>query len=638
VTLDEREASTLPQHLARNAARWGDRRVALREKEFGIWRETTWADYLANVRLFALGLLKLGFQRGDNLAIVGDNRPEWVYAELAAQALGGASVGLYQDAVASELSYIVDHSEARFVVVEDQEQVDKILEAREQMPRLERVVYYDPKGLRGYTAPFLLSFQAVQGLGAEMSAELFEAQLAEGRGDDLALICYTSGTTGNPKGAMLTHANLIRQARNFLSLDPVRVTDEYVSFLPLAWIGEQMMSISAGLTVGFTVNFPEEPETVQQNIREIGPHVMFSPPRIWENMLSTVQVKIEDASWLKRRLYNWALPVGYAVADTRFTRKTIGPWLRARHALAEFLVLAPLKDTLGLSRLHHAYTGGAALGPDAFRFFHALGVNLKQIYGQTEIAGISVMHRDDDIKFETVGKPIPETELRISDTGEILSRSPSVFQGYYRNATATKETLRDGWLHSADSGLLDEDGHLVVVDRMKDVMVLGDGSKFSPQYIENKLKFSPYIKEAVVIGQDRPYVAALINIDMATVGKWAESRQISFTTYTDLSQKGRVYDLITADVERVNRDLPRAARIARFVLLYKELDPDDEEMTRTRKVRRRFVESRYADLIQALYDPSDEVVIDAEIKYQSGQTSRMRTRIKVRTVEEPVAA
>jgi long-chain acyl-CoA synthetase len=623
---------TFPKLLVANAARYGDR-VALREKDLGIWRETSWSEYLDNVRRLALGLLTLGFKRGDKLAIIGDNRPEWLFAELAAQSLGGAAVGLYQDGVASELAFVLRHSDARIVVVEDQEQVDKLLEVRASVPAIEHIIYYDPRGLRGYSDDLLIPFTEVQALGAKGSAEDFAAEVARGRADDVALLCYTSGTTGEPKGAMLTHENLLRMARNLRAVDPMSEHDEFVSFLPMAWIGEQMISLSSALAVGFTVNFPEEPDTAQDNIREIGPHVIFAPPRIWENLRSTVQVKIEDSPWLKRRLYDLALAVGYERAARAFARARPGALARIREASADVLVLAPLKDTLGLSRVRRAYTGGAALGPDTFRFFRAIGVNLKQIYGQTEICGISVVHRDADVKFETVGKPIPETEVRISDNGEIESKSPSVFRGYYNNPQATAKSLRDGWLHSGDSGLIDEDGHLVVIDRMADVMRLADGSKFSPQYIENKLKFFPYVKEAVVFGQDRPFVAAVINIEMANTGKWAEGRQIGYTTYTDLAQKPEVYELISQHVHRVNRELPKAARIARFVLLHKELDADDEELTRTRKVRRHFVEERYSELIAALYGELDVISVETEVRYRTGKTATMRVPLRVLTME-----
>jgi long-chain acyl-CoA synthetase len=432
---------------------------------------------------------------------------------------------------------------------------------------------------------------------------------------------------------MLTHANLLAAVRNLVRIDPIDVGDEYVSFLPCAWIVEQVFGVATALSEGLVVNFPEEPETVQQNIREIGPRMMLAAPRIWENLLSTVQVKIQDASWLKRQVYEWAMRVGYEVVDRRAAKKAIPAPLRLEHAVADALVCLPLRDHLGLAELRRAYTGGAALGPDCFRFFRAIGVNLKQVYGQTEISGLSVIHRDGDVDFETVGEPIGETEIRISDQGEITSRSPGLFRGYYKNPEATAKTLVDGWLHSGDAGVIDEKGHLVVIDRMSDVMILADGSKFSPQYIENKLKFSPYVKEAVVVGQDRPCVTALVNIDMANVGKWAENHQIAYTTYTDLAQKPQVYELVAEAVRRVNKDLPAVARIARFVLLYKELDADDEELTRTRKVRRSFVESRYSDLIRGLYSDDDRIHVLADVQYQDGRQARIETDVRVYNLE-----
>jgi long-chain acyl-CoA synthetase len=413
-------------------------------------------------------------------------------------------------------------------------------------------------------------------------------------------------------------------------VDPKRPGDEFVSFLPLAWIGEQMMSLSTALAVGFTVNFPEEPETVMENIREIGPHVMFAPPRIWENLTSTVQVRIMDTSPFKRLMYNLCLPVGQKVADLHFARRPVPARLRILYRLATWGLFRALRDRLGFTHLRSGSTGGAALGPDVFRFFHAMGVPLKQIYGQTEISGISCIHREEDIQFHTVGKPIPGTEVRISERGEILSRSAAVFLGYYKNEKATQETMEEGWLHSGDAGYLTEDGHLVVIDRIKDVMQLADGTKFSPQFVENRLKFSPYVKEAVVVGHDRPYLTAMLCIDMGIVGKWAERRRISYTTYTDLSAKPEVYDLLQAEVDQVNATLPAAARIRKFVLLYKELDADDEELTRTRKVRRAFVEDRYREVIAALYGDRGEVAIDTTIKFQDGKSTRIHTTLLVR--------
>ncbi|RMF26871.1 MAG: long-chain fatty acid--CoA ligase, partial [Chloroflexi bacterium] len=605
-------------------------------KEFGIWQEVTWAEYLEHVRLFSLGLISLGLQPGDKIAIIGDNRPEWLYAELAAQAAGAISMGIYQDSIASEVQYLADFCDARFLVVEDQEQVDKVLEVWDQLPKVERVIYYDPKGLRNYREPFLLYFPDVEEMGrvyARSHPGQFMENVRRTESNQVAILSTTSGTTGKPKLAMLTHRNLLSMARNLLAVDPMEPEDQFVSFLPLAWIGEQMMSVSSALWVGFTVNFPEEPETAQENIREIGPRVIFSPPRIWESMVSQVQVKIEDSTWLKRLIYNWAMPIGYAMADTRFEKREPSLALRLKYRLADWLVFQPIKDKLGLRFVRRAYTGGAALGPDVFRFFHALGVNLKQIYGQTEISGISVVHRDGDIKFQTVGLPIPETEVRIAENGEILSRSPAVFIGYYKNPEATAETLKDGWLHSGDAGYFDEDGHLIVIDRAKDVMTLHDGTKFSPQFIENKLKFSPYIREAVVFGGDRPFVSAMINIDFANVGKWAEKHQVPYTTYTDLAQKPEVYDLIRKDVERTNKDLPPAARIQRFLLLHKELDADDAELTRTRKVRRRFIAQRYENLVGALYSDRDSVAVETVITYQDGRTATIQTALRIETMD-----
>ncbi len=628
-------AETLPQLLVENAERWGDGRIALREKEYGIWQPVTWREYLGHVKAFCLGLVHLGLTPEDTVGIIGDNRPEWVYAELAAQAAGARSVGIYQDSIAEEVLYIADHADVTFLVVEDQEQVDKVLEVIHRLPRVRKVIYHDPRGLRNYAESVLMAFPQVEELGRAYEAEhpgWFEAAVARGKASDIAILSTTSGTTSRPKLAMLTHGNLMSMARNLMAVDPLEPDDEYVSFLPLAWIGEQMMTINCGLTVGFTVNFPEEPETVAENIREIGPQVIFSPPRIWENMLSTVQVKIEDTTRLKRALYRWALQVGYQMADTLFEKRSPSLGLRLRYRLADWLVLAMLKDHLGLRRLKRCYTGGAALGPDVFRFYHALGVNLKQIYGQTEVGGISVVHRDGDIKFHTVGRPIPETEVRISEAGEILTRSPAVFVGYYRNPEATGETLQDGWLHSGDAGYFDEDGHLVVIDRLKDVMTLSGGTRFSPQFIENKLKFSQYIREAVVFGHDRDYVTAMINIDFANVGKWAERHHIAYTTYTDLAQKPQVYALIRRDVERTNADLPRAARIRRFLLLHKELDADDAELTRTRKVRRRFIAERYQHIIRALYSGQGGLDVETEITYQDGTTATIQTQLHIEEV------
>jgi long-chain acyl-CoA synthetase len=629
-------ADTLPKLLVERA-RQTPTRVALREKERGIWRELTWAHYLEHVRLFSLGLRALGLRRGDKVAIIGDNRPRWFIAELAAQAAGAASVGLDQDATAREVRYVVDHCDARFVVVEDQEQVDKLLEVKDRLPQVRYLIYDDPRGLIRYDQPHLLGFAAVEDLGRAYQRarpEAFRAAVDEGRGDDLAVLCYTSGTTGSPKGAMLSHANLLAAVANLVAIDPIRAGDQYLSFLPCGWIAEQTLGVTGSVLTGMVVNFPEEPETVQADMREIGPSVMLAAPRIWENLASQVVVKAQAASWLKRRTFAWGMRVGQEVVDRRSGGRPLSLGLRAQHALAERLVFFPLRDQLGLGRLRRAYTGGAALGPDAFRFFRALGVNLKQAYGQTEIGGLSVVHRDDHVDAETVGKPLPHTEVRISDQGEIISRGPSLFLGYYKNPLATADSVRDGWLRSGDAGLIDERGELTVLDRLEDVMQLAGGATFPPRSIENKLKFSPYVKEAVALGRDRPYVAAILNIDMANVGRWAETHGLAYTTYADLARKPEVNELVADDVRRVNTALPAGARVRRFVLLHKELDAADDEMTRTRKVRRRVIAERYADIIGALYDPTARRVrVDSRVRYQDGRRVHIQAELPLYSVE-----
>jgi long-chain acyl-CoA synthetase len=622
---------TFPKLLLRNAATHGAR-TALREKRLGIWHPTSWAQYLAEVRDLSLGLMDLGVGRGDKVAILGDNRPAWICAELAAQSAGAASVGIYQDSNLNEVAYIIDHCDAKVVVAEDQEQLDKILDMIDRLPKIIAILYDDPRGLRTYKHPLLMSLESVKARGRARDPARFEESVLAGSGKDLAIICYTSGTTGLPKGAMLSYENLLTMALSLNQVDPRRASDEFVSFLPLAWIGEQMMSIATALAIGFTVNVPEEPETAAENIREIGPHVLFGPPRFWENLTSMVQVKIMDTTRFKRFMYQRFMPVGYKLAEMRFEgRKPSLKW-RMLYWLGWLFLFRALKDRLGVSRLRSASTGGAALGPDVFRFFHAIGVPLRQIYGQTEISGISCIHRGDAIRFHTVGVPIPGTEVRISETGEILSQSRAVFIGYYKNDEATRGAVSDGWLHSGDAGYFSEEGQLVVIDRVKDVLRLADGTQFSPQFIENRLKFSPYVKEAVVIGKDRPFLTALVCIDRETTGKWAEARKLSYTTYTDLSAKREVYDLVQKEIDQVNETLPKPARIRKFVLLYKELDADDEELTRTRKVRRAFVEQRYQGIITALYGEEQHIAIDTTIRFQDGRTARIQADLALRSL------
>ena len=580
-------------------------------------------------------MISLGFQPGDKISIIGDNKPEWVIAELAAQAAGGFGTGIYQDSILKEVAYIINHSETKFVIAEDQEQVDKILDMQEELPNVKKVIYYDPKGMSKYRSDLLAYFPDVIEMGKEYEKAhpgQFEKNVEKTQSEDVAWICTTSGTTGFPKLAMLTHKNLISMATNLGTFDPKYDTDEFVSFLPLPWVGEQMMAVASGLLFGLTVNFPESVESAQADLREIGPHIMFSPPRVWENMCSSVQVKVMDASFLKRWVFNTCVPIGRKWSEYKFEKKAPPFYFRILYTLAYLAVFKALKDRLGFSNIRSATTGGAALGPDTFKFFHALGISLKQIYGQTEISGISCVHRDSDINPDTMGEPIPETEVRISETGEILSRSPAVFLGYYKQPEETAKTVIDGWLHSGDAGYLTPEGHIVVIDRIKDVMSLIDGIKFSPQFIENKLKFSPYIKEAVTVGHNRDFIIAMICIDFGIVGNWAEKNKLNYTTYTDLSSKTEVVDLIQREVEKVNKGLPDNAKVKRFVLLYKELDPDDDELTRTRKVRRHFVEEKYGEIIEGMYEGKESIKIEAIIKFQDGKTSTIRTVMAVRNI------
>jgi long-chain acyl-CoA synthetase len=596
--------ATFPRLLAVQAGRYGGGKVALREKEYGIWQEVTWERYAAHVRAVCLGLVRLGLGRGDKVAVLSGNRPAWLYAELAAQSAGAIPLGIFVDSLPAQVRFILDHSEARFVMVEDQEQADKVLSVRGDLPRLERIVVEDTRGLEAYRDPMLTSLEEVETLGRDLEARephRYGELLAQGSAGDVALLSYTSGTTGVSKAAMLSHQNLLAMAASVVQIDPVRDTDQIVSFLPFAWVGEQLISLAIALHAGATVNFPEEPETVREDLREIGPHLMIAPPRFWEAMCSEYQVKIADAGAIKGAVARVALAIGARVAERQLRHGSVGPAWRLLHRLAHGLAFRTMLDKFGLARIRYAYTGGAPLGPEIFKFFRAIGLNLKQVYGSTETSGICVLHPDGEIRAETVGKPTPGTRVRISDTGEILVSGASVFLGYYKNPEATATALDDGWLHTGDAGLLDDEGHLVMIDRLKDVLKLADGSRFSPALIENKLKFSPYIREAIVIGEDRAHVIALILIDMGNVGNWAEANRLPFTTFKDLSGKPEVFELVAREIARVNHDLPKVARIEGFALFDKELDADDDELTRTQKVRRAIILTKYTAMIEELY-------------------------------------
>ncbi len=627
---------SLPKLLVRQCNLFGDR-VAMREKSYGIWRPVTWNQYLDNVKYITLGLIHLGLEPEDKVIMIGDNRPQALWTEMAAMCAGGVGAWLFQDSLTEEVQYIVDHSDSKFYVAEGQEEVDKALAIRDRCPKLKKIIWDDPKGLRYYDDPMLISLDEVMKLGRqkeETDPGLFDRSVEQTKGDDVCLLFYTSGTTSKPKGALLTHYNMLTMGQNLMRVDPCYPSDDFVSYLPFAWIGEQMMAISCGLQVGFTINFPEEPETAEANVREVGPHVMFAPPRRYEQMTRDVQVRYLDSTWLKRKIYELSMKIGYHVADLRFEKKNVPFYWNILGAFGNVTTYQKIRDHLGLSKIRHAYTGGAAMGPDHFRFFHSIGVNLKQIYGQTEIAGISVVHRDNDIKFDTVGTPLPGTEIMLTETDEIVSKSPSVFVGYYKQEEETAKALKDGWLYSGDTGFIDEDGHLVVFDRSKDIMILRDKRKFSPQFLEARLKFSPYLRDALIVGHDRPFVVAITCIDYNTVGKWAEDHGINYTSYSELAQIPEVYDLVEKSVREVNRTLPEPAKITRFANLYKEFDADDDELTRTRKIRRAFVEDRYKQIIDAIYGGLDHIRMETNITYEDGRVAEIKAEIKLQDVSQ----
>jgi long-chain acyl-CoA synthetase len=631
---------TFPKLLLRNVERFGDK-VAIREKDYGIWQSYSWREYLAQARLIALGLAAVGFKRGDKTAIVGDNRPQLYWAMLATQALGGVPVPLYQDSIEKEMEFIVDHAEARFAIVEDQEQVDKLLQVQARCPRLERIVYDDPRGLQRYEDAAILSLAALQELGRRFDQEhpgYFEREVAQGQADDVAIICYTSGTTGQPKGTMLSFRNLIVTGRNAIAYEGLRASDEVVAYLPMAWIGDHMFSFAQSILTGFTTNCPESTATVLQDLREVGPTYFFAPPGIYQRILTTAMIRIEDCAGPKRRMIRFFLDLARRVERRRLAGKPVPPGERLLHAVGRVLVYGPLRDNLGMSKVRLAYTAGEAIGPELFEFYRALGVNMKQLYGMTESSALICIQRDGEVRLDTVGTPLTDVEIRVDPSGEVLYRSPGVFVGYYKNPEATQQTKEDGWVRSGDAGIIDKDGHLRIIDRARDVGRLADGTLFAPKYLENKLKFSPYIREAVCVGQGRPFVAALLNIDVTAVGSWAERRGLAYTSYTDLSQKPEVYELVREEVARMNRSLLeepqlRGAQVRRFLMLHKELDPDDQEITRTRKVRRGFIAEKYATLVDALYSDEDHVSVEAKVTYEDGRIGTVRADVRIREAE-----
>jgi long-chain acyl-CoA synthetase len=629
--------NTLPKLLKKNAEKYGDQRVSMRVKDRGIWQRFTWKDYYENVKYFSLGLISLGMKRGDKVSILGENKPEIFWAELGIQAAGGTVVGIYTDCTPPEVKFFVMDSDSTFVVAHDQEQVDKLLQIKEDLPLVKKVIYWDPKGLWNYEDPVLISFSQMTELGKDyekIHSGLFEESVQNGEGEEIALICYTSGTTGLPKGAMISHRGLVAIAQAWRDVDHWSDSDRYVSFIPPGWVAEQAVGVAGQLVSGMEVNFPEEPETVQENIREIGPSILFFAPRLWENINRMVQAKITDTSAMRRWLYHVFLPIGYKTAEFRSSKKGLGLFWKFYNYMAHVFLFRSLKDRVGLSRIRCAYTAGSAVSPEILNYFQAIGVNIKQLYGGSE-QGLVTIHLDGEIKYETCGPPMPGVEVRLSPDGEILVRGDNIFSGYYKNFEATQEKIREGWYYTGDFGYIDDDRHLVVIDRMEDLKELKGGRKFSPQYAEIRLRFCPYIKDALVIGgEDKDYVTAIINIDLDNVGRWAEARHIPYTTFTDLSQKLEVVELIKKDIQRINQFLPEWSRIRKFVNLHKEFDADEAELTRTRKLRRTFVESRYNDLITALYGQDREYHVEASITYRDGRQGLIKTAIQINPVEE----
>ncbi|MBL8347755.1 MAG: AMP-binding protein [Rubrivivax sp.] len=629
--------TTLPRLLAANAASLGDA-VALREKDRGIWQQTTWAQWLEITLRCAAGLQALGFARGDALMVVGDNRPHLYAGLIAAGALQGFAMPVYPDAAPEEVRHTIEMSQVRFVLAEDQEQVDKILDLREQCPCIAHVVFDDPRGLNSNDAPGLVSWEKLQALGAELlqrEPALHRALIERATPDDPAAFIHSSGTTGRPKGVVLSQRNILSGVANAYQAKAFDFGEEVLAYLPMAWIGDFAITLGAGIALHFTINVPERPETVLHNLREIAPTYYLAAPRSWDNMLTTVQVRMADSTRLKKAVYDFFMHE--ATARERALLDGRAPTFSQRllQHLGEWLVYGPIKDQLGLTRLRHAFTGGEAIGEDTFVFYRALGVQLRQLYGQTESCAFNAMQEPSEVRLHTVGRPLPGVQARISDSGEILVRSGSVFQGYHRNEEATRAALEDGWLHTGDAGYLEPDGHLVVLGRLSEVVHTARGERYIPNYIENRLKFSPYVKDVAVLGKGREHLTAIVCIDKEPVGHWAELRGISYMSYADLSQKAEVVELVRAAVQHLNATLPEGLKVRRFVSLHKEFDADDGEITRTRKLRRNVVEERYAPIIEALYAGAagaQSVVMKAQVVYETGETGVTERELRIVTV------
>ena len=634
----ELQGETFPQLLLQRLKHDAEQ-PAMREKAYGIWQTWTLGQLCQESFALSAGLADLGFARNDTLVIIGDNRPRLYGAMIAAQALGGVPVPAYQDSVAEEIQYVVDHAEARFIIAENQEQVDKALEIREQCPRVERVIYCDPKGLRKYDPQVVMDIQTVMARGRELlkaDPDKVNSEIQKGKSSDTSIILYTSGTTGRPKGVVLSHENLLVTAHNTNEFDGITADEEVLAYLPMAWVGDNVFSFAMGLVAGFCVNCPESANTVAQDLREIGPTFYFAPPRVFESVLTSVMIRMKDAGRLKRSLFEHFMKVAKKTGVALMNGQSVPAWDRFHYGLGELLVYGPLKNTLGLSRVRVAYTAGEAIGPEIFEFYRSLGINLKQLYGQTEATVFITMQPDGVVRSESVGTPPPGVEVRIEESGEVVYRSPGVFKEYFKNPEATAETkTSDNWVHTGDAGYFDDEGHLRIIDRAKDVGKLNDSSMFAPKFLENKLKFFPEIKEVVTFGDQRDFVTAFINIDLDAVGNWAERNNVAYASYQELAAHPKVYALIQECIEQVNQSLAQdshlsSSQIRRFLILHKELDPDDGELTRTRKVRRRIIKERYGDLIEALFDGRKNCFISTEVMFEDGRQGEIEADLEIR--------
>lgn len=628
---------TLPQILTKQAERLGSDQVAIREKMFGIWLAYTWEDYLRFTKQVALGLFTLGLKRGENIGLIVNNHPEWLFGELGAQALGAITVNMFTSSVAKELTVMLNRIQATFAVVQDQEQVDKLLECKQELPHIRKVIYIDPTGMRTYAGnPWLMSFQELLKLGEELDKKqpnLFEEELWKGKPDEVALMIMTSGTTGIPKLAMISHQSFTEIARKWIETAPIGIGDNWISITPTAWIVDQMWGMGVSPLTGMAMNFPETLETQAEDFREIGPVIIITSSRFWEDLASKIRVKIADAGWIKRKLFALGQKIGGAVVDHESKKEPISSYLTLLHRLFSRIVYRPLLDRVGCGQIRAAVTGGHPISPDVIRFFRAKGLNLKHAYGLTEGGGVFQVQPDGEVKPESVGKPLPRTEVKIAEDQEVLVKTPSCFVGYYQDEEATKKALRDGWLHTGDAGYIDDDGHLLIIGRKEEIMRTKAGEAISSDFIETRLKFSPYIKEAVVWGEGRDYITGFINIDFGNVGSWAEDRMLPYTTYADLSLQPAVEELILGEIRQVNTQLPKPMRLKKIILLYKLLDADDEELTRTGKVRRKFVYEQYINLIEAMYGDQKELEVTGKVRYRDGQVGTIETKVRILTVE-----